>query len=81
MIILRDMQQEEYADFCQYFIDDYSKEIAKNYNHSLDVAIELAQKELQRCLVNGLDSNEHSLLCIDTNVDGQSNRVGYLWHS
>ena len=81
MVVLREMLQEEYSAYCQYFIDDYSQEIAKNYGHSIDLSIELAKKELQRCFPNGLEGNEHSLLCIDAEVDGQLNRVGYLWHS
>ncbi len=81
MIVLREMRQEEYSAYCQYFIDDYSQEIAKNYGHSIALSIELAKKELQCCFPNGLEGNEHSLLCIDAEVDGQLNRVGYLWHS
>ncbi|MFC3023164.1 GNAT family N-acetyltransferase [Vibrio zhugei] len=81
MIVLREMRTEEYPGYCQYFIDDYSREIAENYGHSINVANELAKKELYRCFPNGLQGNEHSLLCIDAEVDGQTKRVGYLWHS
>ncbi|KAB0464275.1 GNAT family N-acetyltransferase [Vibrio kanaloae] len=81
MVVLREMRQEEYSAYCQYFIDDYSQEIAKNYGYSIELSIELAKKELQRCFPNGFEANEHSLLCIDAEVDGQLNRVGYLWHS
>ncbi|KUI97496.1 GNAT family N-acetyltransferase [Vibrio sp. MEBiC08052] len=81
MVVLRDMREDEYPDYCQYFIDDYSQEIANNYGHSIERATELAKKELHRCFPVGLKGNEHSLLCIDAEVDGQLNRVGYLWHS
>ncbi|GEN29302.1 N-acetyltransferase [Halovibrio variabilis] len=81
MVVLREMRQEEYPDYCQYFIDDYSREIALNYGCSIEVAAEQAKKELNRCFPNGLQGNEHSLLCIDTEVDGQLKRIGYLWHS
>lgn len=81
MVVLREMRQEEYPAYCQYFIDDYSHEIAKNYGHSMELAIELAEKDLHRCFPNGLDSKEHSLLCIDAEIHGQSCLVGYLWHS
>ncbi|UFN68410.1 GNAT family N-acetyltransferase [Vibrio alginolyticus] len=81
MVVLREMRQDEYSAYCQYFIDDYSQEIAQNYGHSIKLSIELAKKELHRCFPNGLEGNEHSLLCIDAEVDGQLNRVGYLWHS
>ena len=81
MVELREMRQEEYPDYCQYFIDDYSQEIAKNYGHSLDVSIELAKKDLHRCFPKGLEGNDHSLLCIDAEIDGELKLVGYLWHS
>ncbi|SHE29470.1 GNAT family N-acetyltransferase [Vibrio gazogenes] len=81
MVVLREMRQEEYPAFCQYFIDDYSQEIAANYGHSIALAIELAEKDLHRHFPNGLENTEHSLLCIDAEVEGEQRLVGYLWHS
>lgn len=81
MVVLREMRQEEYPSYCQYFIDDYSREIAQNYGHPTELAIELAKKDLHRCFPNGLQGNEHLLLCIDAEVDGLLKHVGYLWHS
>ncbi|MCJ8351795.1 GNAT family N-acetyltransferase [Moritella sp.] len=77
MIKLRPMTSDEYPAYCDYFIDDYSHEISQNYGHSMDRAIELAQQDLIRCFPNGLETNEHELLCIES----ESNLVGYLWHS
>ncbi len=51
MVVLREIAQKNPA-YCQYFIDDYQSEIAKNYGHSLDVSIELAKKDLHRCFPN-----------------------------
>ncbi|MBU2713185.1 GNAT family N-acetyltransferase [Zooshikella harenae] len=81
MVVLRDMRQEEYSAYCQYFIDDYSKEIVVNYGHSMELAIELAKKDLKRCFPKGLEDSEHTLLCIDAEIKGKSSLVGYLWHS
>ncbi|WP_447894980.1 GNAT family N-acetyltransferase [Vreelandella sp. GE22] len=81
MVVLREMQKEEYPIYCQYFIADYSREIAQNYGHSIEWGVELAKKDLQRCFPNGLEGSEHSLLCIDADIDGQLKHVGYLWHS
>lgn len=44
MIELREMRHEEYPAYCDYFIDDYSSEIAKNYGHSMERSVELAKK-------------------------------------
>lgn len=81
MIKLREMRHEEYPAYCDYFIDDYSREIAKNYGHSMERSVELAKKDLHRCFPNGLEGNEHSLLCIEAQLNGQPCLVGYLWHS
>ncbi len=81
MVVLREMRLDEYPAYCQYFIDDYSHEIAQNYGHSMDLAIELAKKDLHRCFPNGLQGSEHSLLCIETEIKGRLCQVGYLWHS
>ncbi|QUM88952.1 GNAT family N-acetyltransferase [Moritella sp. 36] len=77
MIQLRPMTSDEYPAYCDYFIDDYSHEISQNYGHAMDRAVELAQQDLIRCFPNGLETNEHELLCIES----ESNLVGYLWHS
>ncbi|MEZ8637329.1 GNAT family N-acetyltransferase [Vibrio cyclitrophicus] len=77
MIKLRPMTSSEYPAYCDYFIDDYSREIVENYGHSLDRAIELANQELLRSFPNGLETNVHALLCVESG----SELVGYLWHS
>ncbi|MCJ8314834.1 MAG: GNAT family N-acetyltransferase [Saccharospirillaceae bacterium] len=43
MIQLRAMTAQEYPDYCDYFIDDYSREIAENSGCSILKAIELAK--------------------------------------
>ncbi|PTB33922.1 GNAT family N-acetyltransferase [Photobacterium phosphoreum] len=77
MIKLRPMSSSEYPAYCDYFIGDYSREIADNYGHSIDRAIELANQDLLRSFPNGLETNDHELLCIESG----SELVGYLWHS
>jgi ribosomal protein S18 acetylase RimI-like enzyme len=71
------MTSSEYPAYSDYFIDDYSREIANNYGHSMERAVELANQDLLRCFPNGLETNDHELLCIESD----SELVGYLWHS
>ncbi|EDM67848.1 putative acetyltransferase [Moritella sp. PE36] len=73
----------EYPAYCDYFIDDYSREIAENYGHTMDRAIELAEQDLIRSFPNGLETNEHDLLCLELKSESgsESEVVGYLWHS
>ena len=80
-MVLRVMENEEFPGYCEYFIDDYSREIVQNYGHSIDFAIELAKKDLDDCFPRGLKSENQSLLCLETLIGGQSTVVGYLWHS
>jgi len=80
MITLRVMQAEEYPAYCDYFIADYSREIVENYGHSLKVAVDLAKQDLQRSFPNGLESKEHSLLCIEGDINEDLTLIGYLWH-
>ena len=68
MISLRKMKNEEYPAYCDYFIEDYSNEIVLNYGHSIEVATELAKKDLTECFPNGLDTNKHDLLCIEVEI-------------
>ncbi|MFT5807168.1 MAG: ribosomal protein S18 acetylase RimI-like enzyme [Moritella dasanensis] len=81
MIQLRSMTSAEYPAYCDYFIDDYSREIAENYGHSMDKAVALAEQDLIRCFPNGLETNEHDLLCLEFKSGVESEVVGYLWHS
>ncbi|MEI6897259.1 MAG: GNAT family N-acetyltransferase [Psychromonas sp.] len=81
MVIIRNMRVDEYPAYCQYFIDDYSKEIAENYGHSIDVAIDLAKQDLNRHFPNGLESEGHDLLCIESEINSCLIVVGYLWHA
>ena len=81
MVILRNMGKEEFPAYCQCFIDEYSQELTQNYGHTMDDAIELAKKDLHRCFPNGPESDENSLLCIEADIDGKPDVVGYLWHA
>ncbi|MFT7681354.1 MAG: ribosomal protein S18 acetylase RimI-like enzyme [Moritella dasanensis] len=81
MIQLRSMTLAEYPAYCDYFIDDYSREIADNYGHTIERAIVLAEQDLTRCFPNGLETNEHDLLCLEFKSGAESEVVGYLWHS
>ena len=81
MVNLRKMKVEEYPDQCDYFISDYGQEIAKNYGHSIEVATDLAHQELLRCFPNGIDTEDHDLLCIEVDSTNSVKIIGYLWHS
>lgn len=81
MVVLRNMTLQEYPVYCDYFIDDYSKEIAENYGHSIERATEFAIKELNKSFPNGLESDQHDLLCIEAEINNELIVVGYLWHS
>ncbi|MGF1755138.1 GNAT family N-acetyltransferase [Vibrio makurazakiensis] len=81
MINLRRMREEEFPAYSEYFIEDYSQEIARNYGHPISTAIELARKDLENSFPNGYELNGHELLCIELKDSDEKNAVGYLWHS
>lgn len=81
MVVLRDMTKEEYPAYCHYFVGDYSQELVANYGHSIEYAVELAEKELLDSFPSGPGSSEQSLLCIEAESFGETGVVGYLWHS
>ncbi|WP_137169927.1 GNAT family N-acetyltransferase [Marinomonas sp. FW-1] len=81
MINLRKMRVEEYPAYCDYFIADYSQEIAQNYGHSIEIATDLAHQDLIRHFPNGLETNEHDLMCIEIDSANSLKVIGYLWHS
>tara|TARA_R110001583_G_scaffold22377_8_gene84036 strand:+ start:40 stop:516 length:477 start_codon:yes stop_codon:yes gene_type:complete len=81
MVNLRKMKAEEYPQYCEYFVADYGQEISQNYGHSIDVAIDLAEQELIRCFPNGVDTDEHDLLCIELDSSHSVKVIGYLWHA
>lgn len=81
MVNLRSMRSNEFPAYCDYFVADYSKEIALNYGHSLAVAIDLAKQSVADSFPNGIDSNKHELLCIEITSETELKVIGYLWHS
>lgn len=74
------MKAHEFPVYCEYFIDDYSKEIVDNYGHSKEVAIDLAKKDLLESFPNGIENTDHDLLCIEVEKNNELMVVGYLWH-
>lgn len=80
MIVLRKMHQEEFSAYCDYFITDYSQEIALNYDRTIEDAIMMAEQDLLRSFPDGVESNGQTLLCIETNIADQTVSIGYLWY-
>ncbi|MCW0469361.1 hypothetical protein OH492_11065 [Vibrio chagasii] len=66
------MRHEELPAYCDYFIDDYSGEIAKNYSHSMERSVELAKKIYIVASRIAPEGNRHSLLCIEAQLNGQA---------
>lgn len=80
MIDLRPILFEEYPAFCEYFIEDYSREIVDNYGLTRDSAIEKAKRDLNDSFPKGPIESEHELLCIEIEEKNQKVVIGYLWH-
>lgn len=81
MIVLRKMRPDEFPAYCDYFIEDYSQEIALNYERSIEDAVALAEQDLSKNLPNGVESQNQELLCLEASINNQTTLIGYLWHS
>ena len=80
MITLRKMKQEKFPAYKEYFINDYGKEIAENYGHSLSRSLLIAQQELEEDLPLNIATPEHYLFCIEVNEGNHPLLIGYLWY-
>jgi len=77
MVQLRDMTQGEYDTFYAWMIDDYAREIARNYQLPFEAACARSVGQLEELLSAGLHSPGHLLFMIVT--EGQGEAVGHLW--
>lgn len=71
------MTVEEFLDYQDYFIDDYTNEIAANYGYSLEKSRAIALKELLDDLPQNISTPDNFLLCIQENG---KDTIGYLWY-
>lgn len=76
-ITFRPMQSSEYPKFIEYFVADYSIELAQAYGLSATRAKSQAQNEIADDLPFGVETADQVLLCIE-NEPGSV--VGYLWY-
>jgi GNAT superfamily N-acetyltransferase len=81
LISLRKMRTEEFPDYRDYFLEDYTKELMSNYSYSQEYASKYAADGFSRDFPDGPDSPVNELLCIDNGLEGDTELVGYLWHS
>lgn len=80
MVKLREMRTEEFAGFYHYAADAYAQDIAENQGHATEKALELAREALNRCFPDGTETEEQSLLCIESEIGSDAQLAGYLWH-
>ena len=80
-IALRDMEQHEFAAYREYFVGDYSQEIASNYNRSLATSLTQAASELAESFPQGVPSADNKLKCIERAQEQAPTLIGYLWYT
>ncbi len=85
MISLRKIRSEEFSQYCEYFVEDYSREIVENYGYLIEPAVEIARLDLDKSFPLGPEKSKDDLLCIDIsssvdNKDG-THLAGYIWLS
>jgi len=80
MIVLRPMDNNEYPGFLDYFIADYAREIASNYQLSFDDSLARAKKEIAEDLFDGVKTPGQILLCLIAYFDNTERHAGsFCW--
>ncbi len=77
MISLRDMREEEFSGYLDYFIPDYTDEIVTSYGIPYAQAHQRAIDAAATGLPQGVATIEQVLLCILS----EDQHVGYIWYS
>ena len=80
MIRLRQMRDDEYPAYLDYFIPDYAADIASNYGLSESASIAQAQREVAADLPEGVKTSGQVMLCVVDQSDASESLLGYLWY-
>ncbi|MCS3430421.1 GNAT family N-acetyltransferase [Klebsiella sp. BIGb0407] len=80
MIKFRPMREDEYPGYLAYFIPDYAREIASNYQLSVDDSLARAKQEIAEDLPGGVNTPGHVLLSLIAHSAQTEQHVGYLWY-
>ncbi|WP_455296711.1 GNAT family N-acetyltransferase [Brucella pituitosa] len=80
MILLRQMRENEFSAYLDYFIPDYASEIASNYRLSDSESLAQAKREIASDLPDGVNTIGHVLLCLVDPTESPEKLVGYLWY-
>ncbi len=81
MISFDKITPKGFAEYSEYFIADYSEEIADNYGYTREKAMSQAKQELEEAFPNGVALPDNHLVSIQLNANGQASTIGYLWYS
>lgn len=76
MISLRNMREDEFSGYLDYFIPDYANEIMSNYGSTPAEALKRAKDEAATSLSQGVATKEQVLLCILL----ADQHIGYFWY-
>ncbi|MET3729295.1 ribosomal protein S18 acetylase RimI-like enzyme [Fictibacillus halophilus] len=78
MIHLNPLTEQEFQEYLAFMISDYAYEITKNFNLTLQAAIEESEMMMKDLLKDGLSTEGQYLYNI---VDNKTNeKVGLLWY-
>ncbi|MBF6637947.1 N-acetyltransferase [Rouxiella silvae] len=78
MILLRDMNAEEFAKYRTIFIGEYAQDLQNTRVYSAEKARNQASETLDMMLPQGIESHDNAVWCISLCAEPQST-VGYLW--
>ncbi|MEA9389604.1 GNAT family N-acetyltransferase [Acerihabitans sp. TG2] len=80
MVRLSNMTQAQYPGYRDWFIEEYARDLSTNHGYAMAQGRINAAASIEGYLPQGVASAGHSLYCIDTDHDQQTQQVvGYLW--
>jgi len=81
MLYLRNMNEDEFPAYVDYFVADYGIEIKASYNKTTEQALEIARNEIKNDLPHGVHTKGNFLLCIELEKKERRSTIGYLWYA
>lgn len=81
MLHLRPLPEDAFNDYLAFSIEEYAKEMATNFDLSLEKARQIATAQAAGRLVEGIHTPGNHFYQIEREKSGACELIGYLWYS
>lgn len=81
MLSLKPMQEEAFAAYLAFIIEEGAKEMVANFDLPLEKARQVASTQTTGRLAEGINTPGNYLYHIEREEQGEYTAIGYLWYS